>query len=258
MPPDLNRKLEPKEVVILRLKHAAVPFGRMNEKDLDNWVDALMLKAAAIAGWIIPEDDNALNILTDQFKKKLKESYATVNNEEFEYAFREYAGEVKDWGRNMNLGIIDQIIGKYLSSRAPISRIEEQTVLGDALVKFLDTKKEDMSDEAMGQWFDETVRAVRANEKTVHFMPVMLYEWLDGKGLIQKTNAEKRDYLSRAVPLRRKQIVEAYENSKSISDKLTLESFTAMEESGCFTGREIDLLKLIAKKIVLFDHISNL
>lgn len=66
-----------------------------------------------------------MDILIDQLHKKLTESYANVNAEEVEYAFRNNSG-VQDWGKAINLNLIDEVMQPYLSRRRDLSKIEEQ------------------------------------------------------------------------------------------------------------------------------------
>lgn len=85
--------------------------------------EVILLKLHVITGWAIPERE-FMNILVDQFKKKLIESYPNVNIDEIEFAFRNNPG-VKDWGKNMNLNLIDEVMTPYLQKRFELSRIEE-------------------------------------------------------------------------------------------------------------------------------------
>lgn len=67
-----------------------------------------------------------MKILLDQFVKKLIESYPNVNPEEIEYAFRNYGTTVKDWGKSMNLSLIDEVMMPYLSDRKHLSHELEE------------------------------------------------------------------------------------------------------------------------------------
>lgn len=97
----------------------------MADSDLGKWSKALILKIHVITGWIVPEAE-LMNILTDQLRKKLVESYHTCNPDEIEYAFRNYGTSVKDWGKAMNLSLMDEVMQPYLSKRFELSRLEEQ------------------------------------------------------------------------------------------------------------------------------------
>lgn len=97
----------------------------MGQQNLFAYAKATLLKIHVITGWTIPKDD-LLIILIDQFIKKLIEGYPNVNPEEIEYAFRNYGTTVKDWGKSMNLSLIDEVMIPYLEQRFELSRVEEQ------------------------------------------------------------------------------------------------------------------------------------
>ena len=67
-----------------------------------------------------------MNILVDQFEKKLYEDYPMLNTEEIEYALRSGGTLVKDWGKEMNLNLIDKVLSPYVSNRLLASANEQQ------------------------------------------------------------------------------------------------------------------------------------
>lgn len=97
----------------------------MAEQNLWTYAKATLLKIHVITGWTIPKDE-LMKILLDQFIKKLVESYPNVNPEEIEYAFRNYGTTVKDWGKAMNLSLIDEVMMPYLSDRKHLSHELEE------------------------------------------------------------------------------------------------------------------------------------
>lgn len=115
----------PEESKILDLKYKAPPFGRMSPDQLKVAAHVVLVKLHVITGWNMPASGEYLDILLDQFEKKLSESYALVNVEEMECAFRNNPG-VKDWGKAMNLNLIDEVMVPYLERRAELSRQEER------------------------------------------------------------------------------------------------------------------------------------
>lgn len=49
-----------------------------------------------------------------------------LNVEEIEYAFRSSGTVVKDWGKSMNLALIDEVLIPYLNQRFELSTTEER------------------------------------------------------------------------------------------------------------------------------------
>lgn len=111
---------------VIALKYKSRQIGVMNEHELEKWGMALLMKIHVITGWDVPANE-LLNILVDQFQKKLVESYPDVNPDEVEYAFRTYGIHIKDWGKKMNLSLINEVMTPYLKSRCELSANEERS-----------------------------------------------------------------------------------------------------------------------------------
>lgn len=97
----------------------------MAQQNLWSFAKATLLKIHVITGWAIPSDER-MEILLDQFIKKIKESYPNTNPEEWEFAFRNYGTTVKDWGKAMNLSLIDEVMMPYLADRKHLSHEVEE------------------------------------------------------------------------------------------------------------------------------------
>lgn len=223
----------------------------MAPDDVELWADALLLKIYAITGWTVPEG-TMLTVFTDQFRKKIIESYANTNPDEIEYAFRNYGTTVKDWGKAMNLALIDEVMIPYLSRRAELSKVEEQKTLPEPPAEPV----EDLSDQAMTDWMAYVEDRVKACKCTVEFIPLALYDWKDSKGLITQTPEEKKMYIERAVSYRQIQLTEACESDKTDTSRRLLAELTAMREARRYTGDTAEHLKTLAKKMILFDLLN--
>ena len=98
----------------------------MNSSEFSIWSKVLLSKTSVVKGWALPEGNNLI-ILMDQFKKHLQEKYSELTVEEFEFAFRSDE-TVKDWGRPVNLSLIDQVMVIYLSKRFKASEHEQKAI----------------------------------------------------------------------------------------------------------------------------------
>lgn len=219
----------------------------MTEEQIDLWGDAMMLKISVITGWALPTD-KLQTILVDQFKKKMTESYANCNPEEVEYAFRNYCCLVKDWGKQVNLSLVDEVMQSYLAKRREISLAENEKTLPPMI-----ENKEDVSDKAMRDWFAEIVRRVKVGEITFEYMPPTLYDYLDKCGEIIASKEEKWQYLQKSVACRAGQLQKEWEKDGSADNYQALQNFRMMREKGCFVGDEVVRLKGLAKKLLFFD-----
>jgi len=224
----------------------------MDESERSKWAKALIAKIHVITGWTIPEDE-LLTILIDQFIKKIMEGYRNVNPDEFEFAFRSNGGGVKDWGKNMNLSLIDEVMAPYLSTRYDLSLQEEQHAKLFPQIE----NKEDMSQEAMIDWYNATAKKIKAGELTVDFVPLMLYEFMDANGNITATKEQKYMYIQRAADYRQGQLERDVEKNDCHATQWRLSSFLSQKNRGYFEGDEMDVVKSLAKKILLFELIIN-
>lgn len=144
---------------------------------------------------------------------------------------------------------------KIMSAYREYAKGEYRQLESSEHIKLLENK-EDMSDQAMTDWLQAKRKDVLSGVCTVDFIPVMLYNWLDKKGGIRKTIAEKKEYLVKAVEHRQAQLVKAIEDEDMFDNRRLLESFMKMKDQGYFIGEEIDKLKIIAKKMIVFDLIK--
>lgn len=106
------------------MKYRSKPIGQMTEDEISKWGKGLLVKIHVITGWTIPNSPELLNILTDQFQKTLIEKYGALNPDEIEYAFRHHGTSVEDWGKALNLNLVDTVLVPYVSKRFAISEDE--------------------------------------------------------------------------------------------------------------------------------------
>lgn len=115
--------------------------------------------------------------------------------------------------------------------------------------------KEDLSDLAMIDWFENVSRDVLAGKTKVDLVPVMLYEWMDKRGEINKSANDKREYLLKAAVHRQAQLASFLQENDNPQNRKYFDEFCVMYNRGEFTGSEIDIVKNIAKRMILFDLI---
>lgn len=116
--------------------------SRLDPDKLAKEVKALIIKMNIITGWTYPDDNLYQAILEDQLRKKLTEDYPDLNFTEMEYAFRHFGTVVKDWGKSINLSLIDEVLITYKQSRMEVSNKEERTVKPPEQVIYTDEQLE--------------------------------------------------------------------------------------------------------------------
>ena len=182
--------LQPAERRILELKYASLPFGKMDDVSLLKKTKALLLRIHVITGWTLPQNE-FMGILVDQLSKKLTESYANVNTDEIEHAFRTRGTSVKDWGRAMNLSLLDEVVMPYLTDRFEVSKLEEQAAVAKELPALPTAKMTDQEivDTAWDVW-EATGRLDYISDNT--------YQVLEKHALIVLSIEEKRQLMTAA------------------------------------------------------------
>lgn len=242
---------------MIALKYKSIPFGKMSQQGVLFTGKALLLKINVITGWVIPEDN--LDILIELFVKKLLLSYGEVNADELEFAFITHGTIVKDWGKSMNLSLIDEVMIPYLEKRVELSRIEEQTKAKE----IINQPKEDLSEKAMVEWWKDLEKKVRTEKYPMEFMPVSLYDWMDKQGGIDSKIADfshpSNMYLVKAMEFRHAKLEKEFRTGQerySQENKNKLARFVEMRKEGCFTGPEVKILEDIAKRMIIYDMMA--
>lgn len=108
---------------MVELKYKSRRLDVMTPAEISAFSKALLLKIHVITGWVIPTGE-LMTILCDQFAKKLTEDYSVLNPDEIEFAFRSLGLKLEDWGKNLNLNLVDKVLLPYLDERFSVSEKE--------------------------------------------------------------------------------------------------------------------------------------
>lgn len=238
------------------VKYNGVSFKDMTPEDVTTWSLKLMVTLHTVTGWEVPEDELGI-VLQDQFRQILTESYGNCNPNEIEYSFRNYGKSVKNWGKQINLGLIDKVIDLYLDRRIDISKKEERMIENNKP----DPPKpaESMSDKTMLEWIEETKHRVKKGA-SIDFMPVMVYEWLDKRGDIKIDIEKKKEIYKRSIEYRKQFLVSVKDDKTQFPGaEAEYEVFMdMMKHEGRPVADEQDRCKMLAKKIALYDYLKSL
>lgn len=250
----LNQTLAVEEKKVLEVKYKSLPFGKMEAFEVVKACAIFLYKINVITGWALPTEEMQ-NILVEQLCKKLVEAYPTVNPDEVEYAFRNRNIDIKDWGKNFNLTLFDEVMTSYMQERFEISNIEQQIKTKPLEIE---QEKKEITDEEMSEWVCEWYYRIKTTTNPI-FIPHGFFEWLELKKLLVLSNEQKREYLNnQAVVLRHfilsEQVRQEGEHSQTMAE---LNRFNEMRKKECFEGREVIKLKNLAKQIAVFDYLKN-
>jgi len=103
---------------------AGKSFGSMTKPEIESGIDILLAKIGVITGVEIPANINVYKLLKHEIGNSIltTKRYAVLTLNEFEQAFLMTAngdlGEIKDWGKSLNLKFFFDIVNKYCSYKA--------------------------------------------------------------------------------------------------------------------------------------------
>lgn len=221
---------------VIEMKYAATPFCKMTSEEREISAHSIILKIHVITGWTIPASDRLLDVIVNQFEKKLNEKYRNVNAEEIEYAFRNRGLEIKDWGKELNLTMIDEVMLPYLNHRFELSRAEESLLSKHTLM--LEEKRELTTDE-----WDEWILDMRKYE--FKLLPCSAYDYLVKQDKIILSVTQKHEYMNRAIA----HLLASFEpGTKEMLDYLH------MKKEGVFNAQITGSLITISKRFALQDY----
>lgn len=98
----------------------------MDDMDVIEEVVKLIKRIKVVTGWPVPELEEDRFILYQELAKHFQESWPNINPEEIAFAVRFYGTSVDNWGKDINLNLIDRCIGSYYAKRKELSEVEEQ------------------------------------------------------------------------------------------------------------------------------------
>jgi hypothetical protein len=236
-----SKSLMPQEKTVLALKYSAKRFGIMDEVERDLMANKAILVISLITGWTVPARLDFMDVLIEQFSKKMLESYSNLNIEEVEYAFRNKGLDIKDWGKALNLALIDEVLQPYLHNRADLS-LQEEKISSQLPIENNEKQTEPMSDQEWDEWLQDIAKY------KLNMIPCDSYEYLVRKEKVNLTKEEKTTYMDRAV-----------NHIYQTIDPSTREGleFLRMKEKGIFSPETTATLITISKRLVVFDYFNN-
>lgn len=110
-----------------------------------------------------------------------------------------------------------------------------------------------LDDEDMAEWLmDWKVK----DNITIEIIPLMLYDFIDRKKLVNLTNKQKWDYTRKATEQIKSQLYQETSLAKTNDPYLAYNQFLNMEENG-FTGEYKGRILNRAKRLIVFDYLKD-
>ncbi|MCW3466533.1 hypothetical protein [Chitinophaga nivalis] len=180
------RAFLPEEQRVIQLKYNSKRIGNYTPEELSVQCKAMVMKIAVITGWQIPDNPEYVTILMDQLRKKFADDYQDLNIDEFEYAMRTYGTHINDWGKGLNLALIDDAICEYLGKRQHLSNLEAQKRANEINTAALPASETDWSD----SW-EKIKNNARNGVLRTTFISTYVYDWLFRNNMITLTIPER-------------------------------------------------------------------
>lgn len=228
----------PQEARVVDLKYSAKRFGQMEPDERQMSCTKTLMTISVITGWTIPNPGPMLDILAEQFEKKMTEAYENINMDEVEYAFRNKGLDIKDWGKALNLSLIDEVLKPYLHNRSDLS-MQEEKMKNQLTKEELEKTPSQMDDKEWEEWLEDI------SKYEINKIPCDSYEYLVRKEKISLSPKDKHDYMGRAI-----------EHIAATIEPTSLEGieFLKMKTKGEFSAAVTGSLITIAKRLVVFDY----
>jgi hypothetical protein len=221
---------------ILKAKESGIPFRKMSNDELLLSAYSLIVKMNVITGWAIL-DKKLLDIFAEQLSFKLCETYAFLNQNEIEYAFRTYS--VNDWGKNFNLNALDEVLRPYLTLRRELHINETKSQIS------LPMASQEISQKEMIQDVEEYLAK---DGLEINLIPIFIYEYAEKLGYINLSRDEKISIYEEAKTYRQREL-SSNAKSNRIDDIMANNMFFEMVKKNEITDEEKFRLQNLSKKI---------
>ena len=221
---------------VMKAKDSGIPFAKMNPEELKLSAYSLIIKMNVITGWNIL-DKNLLDIFAEQLSLKLQESYSFLNQNEIEYAFRNFT--INDWGKNFNLTALDEVLRPYLTLRRELHTKETK-----AEIPLLNASNE-ISQKEMIQDVEEYLAK---DSLEINLIPIYIYEYAEKLGYINLSREERFKIYDEAKSFRQRELSNSAKSNR-IDDIMANNMFFEMVKKNEITDEEKFRLQNLSKKI---------
>jgi hypothetical protein len=96
----------------------------MDDLEVVGTLQGLLFRVKVVTGWRLPELPEERRVLYSELALHLQQKWATFNQEEVMYAIRNFSGT--DWGKDVNVQLLDEALQHYADLRKELSKMEEQ------------------------------------------------------------------------------------------------------------------------------------
>lgn len=171
--------LPPDMAEVAKVKYSGPRLASIPEIDYSITCKSILAQICATTGWDMPQNPFMSNAVVSAFEAYCKEYLSDMTGDEILYSFRRFGLNTKDWGKAINLQLINDPIQSYREVRREISDIEDSIPCPDPHDYI--SGDEDWSD----SW-DRLIYDFDPNNSFYQFIPwTIFYDWLKRTGKIE-------------------------------------------------------------------------
>lgn len=191
----------------MELKYSpALRFSQIQAVNKTQEIKSLLLRVNASTGWKFPDSKEMVNALVHEFSMYIDEQCSDLKPDEIAYAVRTHGVTIKEWGKNLNIALIDQCIALYRSKRYEASQEEERAAIEQEVPKI------ELTDSVMSDWssfWEKLLQSAKNGVIRNEFISTYFYDWLLGKFGFNPTPVEKVEAFREAAQIYRHEIEQA-------------------------------------------------
>ncbi len=232
--------MTPAEARILELKYTGKRIAHMESDELNLSTRKMLINISVITGWTLPTNEVYLNLFVDQLLQKMKEAYGNITEAEIEYAFRNKPSDIKDWGKPINLSMIDEVIRPFLEQRFEIG--EQEYKFSSQMPEHLLTDSKKLDDAEWQEWLQDI------SKYEINKIPCDSYAYLERKGELLLTKEQKHEYMARSIA-----------HVAGILDPLSRDyiEFYKMRSEGIYSAYMTNTLITHSKRLAVYDFFNT-
>jgi len=168
----------------------------MDAETLNLTAIKVLTTIATITGWKLPTEKVAVELLVESFEIYLKDACPSMNEKEMQYAFATQSANVKEWGKNLNLIVISEVVFPYLEERRHASEIEN-AVIGRLSAPAPETLPAIPPFEMLMVSWENWLLSKRVTFRW-QFISVTAYDYLAENGYLVLSDEQKKVYMQHA------------------------------------------------------------
>lgn len=195
---------------MIERKYSQPCIKQMNALELQTAVQLVLNRICIFTGWPVPVGKASIDLLVDELALYLLEKFPTINVNEIAAAFRQYSSEVNNWGKAVNIILIEQVLYPYMNARREASLLVELKPKEQPLLAMPEETPEEKIAFAYDHW---------KRTKTIE-LTVNVYKELRETGKMEKPGEELAAEIQSTVNARRLQLLtDDFQFFKEIDEK---------------------------------------